>query len=223
MRPQRPGGFPVVIELAGLPGAGKTSLTTAVTTPHVGRRDFYWTEAVFARPDWPVIRAAFRLASAIRPFRFHNLHRALKLVFALRSYRRSERRLVIMDQGMVQKLWSLVIETGSYPPQRLEEIVQALAPFAPDHLVWVTVPPALAAQRIAGRSGGNSRFDGKAPAVVEARLLQLEETYQLVIGLFAKFAGMPVLTLDGEADLTSNARVIDDLAATYLAAREHTA
>ncbi len=223
MRAQRPGGFPVVIELAGLPGAGKTSLTTAVTTPHVGRRDFSWTEAVFAHPDWPVTSAAFRLAAAIRPFRLRNLLRALKLVFALRSYRSSQRRLVIMDQGMVQKLWSLVIETGSYPPQRLERIVQVLAPFAPDHLVWVTVPPALAARRIAGRSGGNSRFDGKAPAAVEARLQQLEETYQLVIGLFTKYARMPVLTLDGEADLASNARKIDDLAATYLGAREQTA
>ena len=59
--------------------------------------------------------------------------------------------------------------------------------------------------------------------MVEARLLQVEETYQLVIGLFTKYSGMPVLTLDGEADLASNASKIDDLAATYLVAREQTA
>ncbi len=210
----------MVIELAGLPGAGKTSLTTSMATPHVGRRDFSWVEAVLARPDWPVTSAAFRLASAIRPFRLYNLLRALKLIFALRSYRRGKRRLVIMDQGMVQKLWSLVIETESYPPHRLEAVVRALAPYAPDHLVWVSVSPALAAERIASRSNGNSRFDGKAPAQVQARLQQAEETYQLVIGLFTKHAGLPMLTLDGDADLASNARKIDDLAAMYLAGPE---
>jgi thymidylate kinase len=117
-----------------------------------------------------------------------------------------------MDQGLVQKMWSFIIESRSYPEQRLEELVDAMAPFAADHLVWIAVPHELAAQRIAGRTGGNSRFDGQDAATIAQRLADLERPYRTLVEMFRKKTGMSVLSLDGEANLKDNAARIEALA-----------
>jgi adenylate kinase family enzyme len=212
MRPVRPNGRPLVIELAGLPGAGKTSLTDRVRLPHLGRRDIGVVNLPLRRETWRVARAAMMLALTIRPWKPGYLLRAIKLVLALRSYGPLDHDLVIMDQGLVQKMWSFIIESRSYPEQRLEELVDALTPFAADHLVWIAVPHELAAQRIAGRTGGNSRFDGQDAATIAQRLADLERPYRTLVEMFRKKSGMSVLSLDGEANLKDNAARIEALA-----------
>ena len=212
MRPVRPNGRPLVIELAGLPGAGKTSLTDRVNLPHLGRRDIGVVNLPLRRETWRVARAAMMLALTIRPWKPGYLLRAIKLVLALRSYGPLDHDLVIMDQGLVQKMWSFIIESRSYPEQRLEELVDALTPFAADHLVWIAVPHELAAQRIAGRTGGNSRFDGQDAATIAQRLADLERPYRTLVEMFRKKTGMSVLSLDGEANLKDNAARIEALA-----------
>lgn len=212
MRPVRPNGRPLVIELAGLPGAGKTSLTDRVRLPHLGRRDIGVVNLPLRRETWRVARAAMMLALTIRPWKPGYLLRAIKLVLALRSYGPLDHDLVIMDQGLVQKMWSFIIESRSYPEQRLEELVDALTPFAADHLVWIAVPHELAAQRIAGRTGGNSRFDGQDAATIAQRLADLERPYRTLVEMFRKKTGMSVLSLDGEANLKDNAARIEALA-----------
>ena len=212
MRPVRPNGRPLVIELAGLPGAGKTSLTDRVRLPHLGRRDIGVVNLPLRRETWRVARAAMMLALTIRPWKPGYLLRAIKLVLALRSYGPLDHDLVIMDQGLVQKMWSFIIESRSYPEQRLEELVDALTPFAADHLVWIAVPHELAAQRIAGRTGGNSRFDGQDASTIAQRLADLERPYRTLVEMFRKKTGMSVLSLDGEANLKDNAARIEALA-----------
>ena len=212
MSPVRPNGRPLVIELAGLPGAGKTSLTDRVRLPHLGRRDIGVVNLPLRRETWRVARAAMMLALTIRPWKPGYLLRAIKLVLALRSYGPLDHDLVIMDQGLVQKMWSFIIESRSYPEQRLEELVDALTPFAADHLVWIAVPHELAAQRIAGRTGGNSRFDGQDAATIAQRLADLERPYRTLVEMFRKKSGMSVLSLDGEAILKDNAARIEALA-----------
>ncbi len=212
MRPVRPNHRPLVIELAGLPGAGKTSLTDSVRLPHLGRRDIGVVNLPLRRETWRVARAAMMLALTIRPWKPGYLLRAIKLVLALRSYGPLDHDLVIMDQGLVQKMWSFIIESRSYPEQRLEELVDALTPFAADHLVWIAVPHELAAQRIAGRTGGNSRFDGQDAATIAQRLADLERPYRTLVEMFRKKSGMSVLSLDGEAILKDNAARIEALA-----------
>jgi thymidylate kinase len=152
------------------------------------------------------------LALSIRPWKPGYLLRAIKLVLALRCYGPLDHDLVIMDQGLVQKMWSFIIESRSYPEQRLEDLVDALAPFAADHLVWIAVPHELAAQRIAGRTGGNSRFDGQDAATIAQRLADLATPYRTLVEMFRRKTGMSVLSLDGEANLRDNAARIEALA-----------
>ena len=211
----RPTGRPLIIELAGLPGAGKTSLTERVSLPHRGRRDIGLLNLPLRRETWPVARAATMLAVSIRPWKPGYLLRAIKLVLALRCYGPVDADLVIMDQGLVQKLWSFLIEAQSYPAQRLEDLVDALSPFAADHLVWIGVPHTLAAQRIAGRVGGNSRFDGQDAETITRRLENLEGVYMRLIGMFRSKSSMSVVNLDGTADLKDNASLIDELASRH--------
>ena len=70
----------------------------------------------------------------------------------------------------------------------------------------------LAAQRIAGRTGGNSRFDGQDAATTAQRLENLEGVYIKLVNLFREKTGMKVCSLDGETDLKANAARIEALA-----------
>lgn len=168
---------------------------------------------------WSVAVSAFALAFCIRPFHPRLLVRALSLVLVLRAYGPDTRwPLVVMDQGIVQKLWSMLVETRRYSPDKLQRLVTSLAPFIADQIVWVAVPPHVAARRIAGRTDGNSRFDRQAPEAIAARLRSLEETYTALIAMFDKAAGLPVARIDGEADLAHNAAIIEELAAGCLRA-----
>lgn len=219
MRSARPGGTPLVIELVGLPGAGKTSLTHRIPVPHLGRRDISSLRLPLNRATWHVLRSAVALSFTIRPWKPSYFLRAVKLVLALRCYGESEHPLVIMDQGLVQKLWSMVIETRSYSVDRLEDLVLALSPFAADHLVWISVPHELAARRIVERKGGNSRFDGQAYESVVQRLDTLEDVYRNIIGLFRRHIPLGLMELDGEAPLDLNAGRIADLFPVHPGAR----
>jgi hypothetical protein len=207
-------GGPVVIELAGLPGAGKSSLAKAVSIPHAGRADLSWLEARLAGPMWPVAMATLRLLFSIRPLKLRHVVRAAKLIATLRFYGPSRHRFVILDQGIVQKLWSLVIETGTYSDEYLEEVVTALVPFTADHLIWISVQPDVAAQRIVNRKGGKSRFDGGQLSNVVARLEGLRSTYDKIISQFEKHAHLPVLRLNGQQPLSENAEKITHLIET---------
>lgn len=212
MRPLRPGGTPMIIELAGLPGAGKTSLTRAVTLPHLGRTDIGAAHVPLRRETWRVASAAFLLSLTIRPWKPYLLVRVIKLVLALRFYGASNTPLVILDQGLVQKLWSMLIETQRHSERRLAQLIDALTPFLADHLVWIGVPSTVAARRIAQRKNGNSRFDGLPAETIAERLEKLERVYAHVIGLFRARARLPALTLDGEASMDENARRVEALA-----------
>ena len=51
-------------------------------------------------------------------------------------------------------------------------------------LIWIEIPSRIAAERIAGRTGGNSRFDGRPRIETTARLDKLLDLYNLIMGLF---------------------------------------
>ena len=202
-------GLPLVIELVGLPGSGKSSITRAVQARHLGRGDLRILEA---RLGWPVVQllvAALNLALSARPFSIARIARAFKLVGFLRYYRRHRNLPIIMDQGLTQKLWSMLAETQDFSLPLLTTTVRRLAPFAADHLIWVETPAHIAADRIAGRTGGNSRFDGHPQDENAARLVNLLELYKLIAELFERHTNVHVLSLRGEDPIAENAARID--------------
>ncbi len=114
-----------------------------------------------------------------------------------------------MDQGLVQKLWSMLAETREFSLPMLNKTVQRLAPFAPDHLIWIEIPSRIAAERIAGRTGGNSRFDGRPRIETTARLDKLLDLYNLIMGLFKQHMDSRVTFLRGEDPVAASAARIN--------------
>ena len=134
--------------------------------------------------------------------------RAFELMAFLRYYQRSMPLPVVLDQGLAQKLWSLLIESEQFSDQALEDAISDLAPFAPDLLVWVEVAPDVAAARIAMRQGGNSRFDNDPAARTRARLEPLCQLYSNIIEQMAHLPGVRRIDLDGSLAPADNARRI---------------
>ncbi len=196
---------PVIIELAGLPGAGKSSLCAGLAVPHIERRDIAMTRLQPGRDLWRFASAAMRLCFTTRPLSLNRLGRAVEIVTVTRHYRRDVPLPVVIDQGLAQKLWSMLIETQTHSEPALAAAVAALRPFAPDVLVWIEVPPEVTAQRIAARRDGKSRFDALDPGEIAHRLEPLRTLYQTILDLFARRTATRIVRLDGMAPLEVNA------------------
>lgn len=200
----------MIIECVGLPGAGKTTICCLVTAPH-GKKGAVPVSA--SKIDTASLRAAWHivlLSLSARPISFDRLKRGFNLVVFLRHYRARE-QTILLDQGLVQKLWSLLLDASHYSAARLDNVLKSLQPFAPDHLLWIVTPVHVAAGRIAGRSHGNSRVDGLTPQEAETRLATTAELLDMLVARFAAATGVNVLDIDGGAPPEANAARIDGL------------
>lgn len=200
----------MIIECAGLPGAGKTTVCSLVTLQHA---DKHSTPIRQFRPSLGWARATLAvmlLSLSARPFRAKRLKRALYLSAFLRHYR-SESGKVLLDQGIVQKLWSLLVDARTYSGTLLDDAISALSPFAPDYLVWIEVPVEVAAARIASRQGGRSRYDALPPDVAIVQLgRRLELLKELAVD-FSRRSSIDYVCLDGFKSASANAQRIDEL------------
>ena len=104
------------------------------------------------RAGWNILA----LALITRPFRFERLKRAVNLIVLLRHY--EHRGLVILlDQGIVQKIWSILADANDYSSSRLQRVMASLVPFAPSWVVWLETPLDFAVKRLGTRGDGTSR------------------------------------------------------------------
>ncbi len=199
----------MIVECVGLPGAGKTTICGLVTAPH-GKKGAVPLSAM--RADTALLRAAWRiffLSISARPLSLNRLKRGFNLIVFLRHYQFRVRN-ILLDQGLVQKLWSL-LQDASFSMTRLDRVIASLRLFAPDHLVWIVTPVNLSAQRIAERRHGNSRLDGLPPDEAEARLATTVELLEMLVARFSAASGVNVLKLNGGAPPEANAARIDGL------------
>jgi len=200
----------MIVEMAGLPGSGKTTICRAVSVPYADKRSVpLWRLA----PRWGVLRAAVwiaALALSARPVTMDRFRRARKFIFFLRMYQGHE-PVVLLDQGIVQKIWSLLAGAEKCQWWYADRLMEALVPFRPDWLVWVNVPTDVAVARISGRSHGTSRYDGLPAGEARALLDERGGLFRQVFDCYAERAGVPVLEVDGERPVEENARKIEAL------------
>ncbi len=200
----------MIVELVGLPGAGKTTIRGLVSVPH-GVKGSVPLSGL--RPTPELLRAAWHIAvlcASTRPFAFGRLKRGFNLTVFLRHYQ-DHGQTILLDQGMVQKLWSILIDARSYPRSRLDHVMRALRPFAPDHIVWIVTPPDISAGRITGRRHGNSRMDGLPLDQSVPQLTVTAEVLDMLVNEYQTQTGTPVTKLQGEVPPTLNAARINGL------------
>jgi hypothetical protein len=224
---------PLLIEFAGLPGAGKTSLVDRIVEmerqENLGVLSFRHLSHLEYKKNrtkqrlFRVTGAAallvkkremmlhlLRYALLSKPFTGSRLRYVWDFVALAQQLngRRvnspAEHRAELLDHGFVQTLGSLAVPCVSARMEKLEAFVAgALADWV-DGLVWVECSPEIALSRVRRRVGGGSRFDRWPDAVFR----QNQTTMLTVLGdavRRAGRAGLPVLTVSAADSLAVNA------------------
>jgi thymidylate kinase len=185
-----------VIEFVGLPGAGKSTITRALPARWLTSRNTDPAPLPLARRLW-LYRHALGFMLSLRPLAWRDVGRLGKLAAELRFYERAAASPLVMDQGMIQKLWSILLDRRSFSRAALERLVAALAPTAADLVVWIGTPPELAAERLVARNGGNARLQKRPEPEMRAGLVSGQANYEMLISLFRRHAACRVLELSG--------------------------
>lgn len=200
----------MIIECAGLPGAGKTTVCNMVLEPHGGKGVVPLTAM---RPTRAVLGAAWHILAlclTTRPFDLKRLTRAFNLVLFLRHYEHRD-LMILLDQGIVQKVWSILADSAHHSSQRLDRVIASLLPFAPDWVVWLETPPDAAARRLGARVGGNSRYDTLRPDEVLQQFGNRQTLLRKLTEQFCDTGRSRLLEIDGTQPAEANAARIDAL------------
>ncbi|MBL8789303.1 MAG: hypothetical protein JNM45_02325 [Rhizobiales bacterium] len=198
----------MIIEIAGLPGAGKTTICKDLAHPVGGKGS---VPLLALKPSRDFLHAScslLRLALSARPFSLDRLKRAFNTAVLLRHYQ-PQAGVIVLDQGIAQKLWSILADADTYSPEHLHRTQEALAPFAPDHLVWLETPLPIAVERMRQRLHGNSRYDGLPADKVRHLLEQRAALLQTIAQGVRLRNGRALTVLDGTAEPQRNAAAID--------------
>jgi dephospho-CoA kinase len=226
------GPAPLVFELFGQPGSGKTTLAQAAASSGLmSRADLAaaWacrsrlakaTFAARALLDPPSVARSAQLVAQARLTSADSLLRLARLV-ARSEWMRLQGRPLLLSEGSLQDLWSIF-----YSAKRLKPDPALLAPFiraiyrrVEPRIICIDVDPETALARIIGRVTGQSRLDRLDEAALRRRLTDTAELPRRIADA-ARMAALQVETLDGSAPL---GRLIEQLDAIIAAARSQAA
>jgi hypothetical protein len=200
----------MLVELFALPGAGKTTLTElAAQRAHVKTRKGLSAEWVtssathrFAHVSRAVLKpkhlaAAFRFASGARLASTESIFRLARML-AKTEWLRSQPGVLLLDQGFLQDLWSILVSGKSEcpSPELLSPLIRVLYEGIEARIILIDVDPSVAASRIRARTHGASRFDDLPENEVRQSLTDGSNLLH-AIGQAVKLAGLQVETLDG--------------------------
>lgn len=210
--------MPRIVEMFGVPGVGKTTLSSAVlqVENQLARRELTaaWSRLSLQHQGAFLLRALlnFRcLASAAR-FALHtrltsldSLMRLVRLT-AKTHWMRSHSSAMLLDQSYLQEIWSICFSAGRNDPDResLVRLIRNLYAGLEARIVFVDADAGTASQRISGRDHGYSRLDGAPAADVEARLERMARLPHAIVAA-AEAAGLKVERLDGSEMVEANA------------------
>ena len=201
-----------VVELFSAPGAGKTTLVDAISSerPILDRSSLSssWRETLPVSKVARVARAILdpriggtALAAAVtQRFSSRESYARLAKLVARSRWLASRRGTFILDQGMLQELWSIHFASTRFDPNPkvLSRLVKQLYKGLDAQIVFIDIDHELAAKRIAGRMHGDSRLDGLPQTAVSAALARGERLPGAILEA-AKEAGLSVNVLDGSA------------------------
>ncbi len=202
----------MLIELFGIPGAGKSTLVKAaaeqanVRTRHQildswNDRPLLGRSADLARSYLKLGRLghALRFAADARIANGDSLWRLLRVI-GKTDRLRSERGTILLDQGSLQELWSILYANGSLArdPKILARLIGSLYDGLNASILFIDVDPQTASRRISGRSHGHSRLDGLSDRQIRDDLARSANLPAQIIEA-ATLGGLNVTVLDGAA------------------------
>ena len=193
-----------VIEFVGLPGAGKSTITRALPGSWPTARTADPAPLPLSRRLW-LYRHALAFMLSLRPLALKDIDRMRRLAAELRFYERGVAGPLVIDQGMIQKLWSILLDRRGYSRAALERLVAALAPPAADLVVWLDTAPETAAVRLVARNGGNARLQKRPEGEMMAGLVAGRTRYVMLLDLYRRHAACRVLELAGSDPVEVNA------------------
>lgn len=214
-------GAPLVIELLGQPGSGKSTIVRASAegldlTTRAGLATA-WRQlpllaksGAFARTmgDGACLIAAIRLVASARLFDRNSLARLLRLLVK-GHWLRAQRMPLLLEEGHLQDLWSILYSAGrtNVDPTLLAPLIRCLYRGVDARIMLLELDTDQAVDRIRARRDGRSRFDRLAEYQLRT---QWAATSQLPHQLAdaARLAGLAVDRLDASLPVEVNARIL---------------
>jgi thymidylate kinase len=199
-----------LVELFGAPGAGKTTVAAAAISrlPATTRHQLAanWRRQPLARRIGYVVRGfshAGRLSGAARlafgcGLRNPRSLARLARVIAKAEWLRTRNGTILLDQGILQDIWSILFLSGcSEPnPSLLSPLIRSIYDGLETRIVFIDVGAQTAASRVGARKNGHSPLDGLPEGEVQNSLVRAAGLPPRIIDA-AKAAGLRILALDG--------------------------
>lgn len=196
-----------IIEFVGLPGAGKSTIAGAFRHFLPGALGPQLPPAPF-RGSRALLFSAAALMFSLRPFQLNDLHRTIRLVQAHRVYEKGLPAQLLLEQGLIQRLWAMIADRSFYSDEKLERLVKVMGRCAPDVIVRVNTPHDIAASRIQARPHGNSRYERMSRADIVPRLAPADAIYDRLVALYRRHSTADIIEVSGTDPVEDNARRI---------------
>lgn len=232
----------LIVELAGLPGAGKTAVAGRVAAQlrsqgfacgerrlvapvHIGRMRYYGGRVAFSLRHRRPLAAALRFGLGVRPLARSSITHALSLAawaYRLRVAADQGYDRVILDQGIVQDAWSVVAMSERWNAEALDRTLRNILLGAPATwvLAYLDVDIDVAAERIGSRPTSSSRFDRLDTAATRRLLTTGRDRLEQIVDRAVAVTQAPHCRLDGHRPLEDTAaRLVDFIDSVAHAAR----
>lgn len=210
------------VEFVGLPGVGKTTIKE-----YFKQKDKMHYQDVFFVPDnnqtiFSNIKKAFifiiflfenitltyhvfKFSLSVKPLNKQSLYRAFRLIRLCHLLKLNRGRNIVLDQGIIQLIWSIVI-SGNYKPKRksLKNVIKSIDEFLPRYIVYCSAEMETILSRIECRETNlYSRLDNMSKSQRKAMLFNNEDYLFKIISII-KEKDIFLINLDTEQEVNEN-------------------
>ena len=219
---------PLIVELVGLPGAGKTTISKQialklreqnlqiVSRDEILRRwqqENVFQKAIQLLPNnlnyWEILINSLAFSLQVKPINQQSFSRATKIFTNLRRNdlvtRSKDCEIILLDQGVLQEIWSASI-TGS--PPHTKYLKREMTPLFHNRsmaIIYCQIDIDSSLHRIQNRTTMKSRFD-LMDSTTAYSLLKKYSSYLQEIVNCARTCEIPILELDSSQTIESQSK-----------------
>lgn len=229
---------PVYFEFTGLPGAGKTTISKAVAHKLTGMNYKYYVNSSVSKTHivgqvgfgrifnkletfYDLISScilykyvalnALICAIQTRPLSLVSFLRAAKLLIRLnfiKTIMRENYDLVILDQGLLQYMWSISAIDNPLPEKHFIRLLKSLVAEISLAIVLIEIDVDIAIERINNRPTMTSRFDKMPLKKTEKLLMKQQDFFKQVVNWSGDLKDIRYLVVDGNHSVKKNTNTI---------------